>query len=107
MISALAFVPKGKALHVPHRDVPGEAELEALRDEALQTGALEDEMAENDDDSDWATDSDEDEDIAVKHFYILSNEKVQFIAATAFIHAENGVRIFSGGYNSSIITLAI
>lgn len=62
MITALAFVPKGAAKYQPERDEPTAEELEQLKADALNTGALdEDGMNEDDDDGDWATDSEDDE----------------------------------------------
>ena len=89
MISALAFVPKGKAKSVPDRDAPDEAELEALKTQALETGALEDDAM--DQDGDWETDSDEDDvEEAVRHCLPMSAICGQLAARARQLAASRG-----------------
>lgn len=60
MISALACVPRGAARSRPTKDVPNEAELEQLKEQALATGALEHADGVSDDgDDDEAADADD------------------------------------------------
>lgn len=75
MIAALAFVPKGAAKQFPERDEPDAEEIEALKRDALATGALDEDGDEDDDSEEWNTDSD-DEAAAVRvlwnHHYVCA-----------------------------------
>lgn len=54
MISALACIPRGAAKARPVKDAPGEAELEQLKNQALESGGLEEMDDQSDGDEDEA-----------------------------------------------------
>lgn len=61
MISSLACIPRGAAKSRPVKDEPSEAELQLLREQARESGALE-QMEEESGDDERGDDSDGDDD---------------------------------------------